>query len=106
VVFLNQLKVKYIVDVLMGISFLITAITGLIIFIFLPGGVPRSGYQSFFGIIKNIWAEWHNYVGILMILLVLVHLILNLNWIICMTKSFFKKKEKPVCNKPLIKKKK
>ena len=89
----------------MGISFLITAITGVLIFIFLPSGVPRGGYQLFLGIIKNTWTEWHNYAGILMIILVAVHLILNLNWIICMTKSFFKK-EDSVCKEPIVKKKK
>ncbi len=90
---MDQNKVKYLIDVLMGISFVVTTITGLLIFFFLPSGVPKGGYQTFLGIIKNTWSDWHTYAGILMILLVGIHLLLNIKWIIHMTKSMFKKKD-------------
>jgi len=52
-VFMEKLKINYLVDFLMIISFLVTAITGLIIFFFLPSGIKQGSYQTFFGIIKG-----------------------------------------------------
>ncbi|MBW3015577.1 DUF4405 domain-containing protein [Candidatus Woesearchaeota archaeon] len=85
-------KTNYIIDIFLGISFIITTITGLIIFFFLPSGVQRSGYQEFLGIIKQTWSSWHEWAGIIMIVLALVHLILHWKWIVCMTKACFAKK--------------
>ena len=38
-------------------------------------------------------SAWHDWSGVALAVLVLVHLILNWNWIVCTTKSFFKKEE-------------
>jgi len=94
---MNKSLIDYIVDVLMGLSFLVTAMTGVIIFFFLPGGVPRSGYQTFLGIIKQDWTSAHNWSGLIMIFLVLVHLVLHWRWILCMTKSLFASKKSRSC---------
>jgi len=91
---MEKTKINYYIDVLMLISFIINAITGLIIFFFLPTGVKRGSYQEFLGIIKQNWLDVHNWSGLLLLLIVVIHLILHWNWIVCMTKSFIQKKKK------------
>jgi cytochrome b subunit of formate dehydrogenase len=91
---MDKPKINYIVDFFMTISFIITAISGLVIFFFLPEGIKRGGYQQFMGIMKQNWILIHDYSGIIMLVLVIVHFLLHWNWIVCMTKSFFQKKQK------------
>lgn len=89
---MNKAKINYIVDFLMFLSFLVTAVTGLVIFFFLPSGVKQGGYQEFLGIIKGTWSTVHDWAGIVMLVFVLIHFILHWKWIITMTKNLFKKK--------------
>jgi uncharacterized membrane protein len=91
---MEKTKINYFIDVLIGILFLITAITGLIIFFFLPSGVSRGSYQTFLGIAKYKWSSLHDYAGIGMIIFTFVHMLLHINWFVCMTKNMFQKKKK------------
>ncbi|MBN1157334.1 DUF4405 domain-containing protein [Candidatus Woesearchaeota archaeon] len=91
---MNKGIMNYIVDVLLGISFVITAVTGIIIFLFLPEGVRQGRYQVFLGITKGVWSGIHDYAGLVMIGLSLFHLALHWNWLVCMTKSCLKGKKK------------
>ena len=90
---MTNAKLNYVVDFLMGISFCITALSGLVIFLFLPRGARQGGFQEFFGITKGTWTTMHNWMGILLILFVLIHLILHWRWIFSMTKAIFKGKK-------------
>lgn len=85
-------KMNYVVDFLMTISFIVTAISGLILFFFLPSGVKQGSYQTFLGIIKGNWSVVHDWSGIVFIILGVLHFILHWNWIVSMTKNLFKKK--------------
>jgi quinol-cytochrome oxidoreductase complex cytochrome b subunit len=89
---MEKAKINYIIDFLAGISFLITAITGLVIFFFLPSGVRQGSYQTFLGIIKGTWAIVHDWAGIIFILLVIIHFMLHWDWIVCMTRKIFQRK--------------
>lgn len=90
---MERSKTNYVINALMVISFIITAVTGLIMFFFLPSGVSRGGYQESLGITKHIWITVHNWSGIILIILVIIHLVLHLGWIVSMTKNIFSKKE-------------
>jgi|TARA_B100001971_G_C18108446_1_gene492821 hypothetical protein len=79
--------VKYILDVILGIVFLIVVLTGIFKF---------SGFREFFGIELGyrdppmpLISLLHDWSGIVMAVIVLIHLILNWDWIVSMTKSFF-----------------
>ena len=88
---IEKIKVKYFVDIGLLISFLLVVITGIIKFGKLLG---------FFGInpdyanlpMSRISAI-HDWSGIVLAVLVLIHLILNFDWIISTTKCFFEKKK-------------
>ncbi|MFZ5364978.1 MAG: DUF4405 domain-containing protein [Patescibacteria group bacterium] len=85
-------KINYAVDILMTISFILTAATGIIIFFFLPGGIRQGGHQEIGGVSRHSLADLHNWAGMLMIILILIHFILHWTWLISMTKNLFKKK--------------
>ena len=81
----------YIVDVGLAISFLAVTITGIIKFRTLLGyfGVTLAFSDAAKSLLRTI----HDWSGLAMAILVLVHLILNWGWIVETTKEYFKKKE-------------
>ncbi|MBW2966420.1 DUF4405 domain-containing protein [Candidatus Woesearchaeota archaeon] len=77
----------------MAVSFIITAATGLAIFFFLPSQVRGGRLYEFLGITKGTWKIIHDWAGIIMVLLVIIHLALHWKWIVNMTKNLFSKKK-------------
>ncbi|MFA5141445.1 MAG: DUF4405 domain-containing protein [Candidatus Woesearchaeota archaeon] len=89
---MDKTKMNYWIDIAMAFSFVVTGITGLAIFFFMPQG-QKSGQSAFLSISKQVWGDWHNWFGLLMIILMLVHLILHWDWLICMTKNMLNHKK-------------
>ncbi|MDD3487378.1 MAG: DUF4405 domain-containing protein [Candidatus Moranbacteria bacterium] len=84
-------KTNYIIDFLLLVSFLVTAVSGFVMAAALPSGVGRGSSQSFLGIARHGWVGIHDFFGIVLVILVILHFILHWNWLACMTKNFFKK---------------
>ncbi|MEM5793434.1 MAG: DUF4405 domain-containing protein [Candidatus Aenigmatarchaeota archaeon] len=93
-ILMEKIKINYLLDVFLIFSFILTTATAISIFLFLPGGVRRGGYQELLGIQKNVWVKIHTYSGLFMILLSFIHVLLHLKWLIGMTKKFFKNRLK------------
>jgi hypothetical protein len=92
---MNKSKIDYFVDMIALVSFLVTAITGLVIMIFLPPSEGRGGVHNYlFGYGRHDWGAIHDLAGVIMIIAVLIHLVLHWRWIVNMTKGLFKKEEK------------
>lgn len=87
---MNKNKINYIVDLLMLLSFLVTSITGGILF-FLPSGVKQGRFQEFMGIEKQVFSSVHDRIGLLLIILVVVHFLLHWKWLVVMTKNLWQK---------------
>ncbi|MBD3247084.1 DUF4405 domain-containing protein [Candidatus Pacearchaeota archaeon] len=83
---MDKSHIKYIVDVLMGISFLLVGITG----IFKMPGLRNKFLWVFELIPGRQMAMIHDWSGIVIILLVGIHLALNWDWIKSMTKVIFR----------------
>ena len=86
-----KLVTKYIVDIGLLISFLLVTVTGIIKF---------KSFLAIFGVAINyseipirVLSRIHDWAGIAMALLVLIHLILNWDWIVCTTRNLFGKKK-------------
>ena len=84
---MNRNFVKYFVDIGMFLSFLAVAITGVLKF--------RS-FLGFFGVELDyasmnmrLMSRVHDWTGILIVVFVLIHLILNWSWIVSTTKQLF-----------------
>ncbi|MCD4666551.1 DUF4405 domain-containing protein [archaeon] len=77
---MNKAKLHYIIDVILLLVFIITALTGLIMFFFLTGGIKHS------------WSIIHKWAGIIMVLIALIHIILHWKWLTNITKNSFSNK--------------
>ena len=84
----------YVVDVGLILTFLAVTITGIIKFrsFWSLFGMKLTFADATWGILRTI----HDWSGITMAILVLVHLILNWSWIVETTKEYFSRKEEPV----------
>ena len=83
-------RINYLIDCGLIITFLASYITGVI-------KIPRVTryFKDVFLIIPaSTLTKIHDISGMVMGLLVLSHLVLHRNWIVAMTKSTFKRKEK------------
>lgn len=89
---MKKANINYIIDALMTLSLIVVGATGVIIFFFFGSGIRQGGYQVFFGLTKNTWSFYHNYIGLFMVLLMAIHVLLHWNWMVCMTKKFISKK--------------
>ena len=86
---MNRIKLNYWVDIGLAISFFICFTTGLVKW---PGLIKVIGVSAYkFLHVSNI-STWHDWSGLIMGLLVLVHLALHWKWIVVMTKKIFSKK--------------
>ena len=83
---MNKIKLKYIIDIGMLVSFVLVAVTGIIKF---PKFLRSLGVDT-----SNIpfyeLSRIHDWSGIALTILVLIHLFLNFNWIVNTTKKLFK----------------
>ncbi|WP_255352009.1 DUF4405 domain-containing protein [Methanosarcina sp. Kolksee] len=78
--------------------FFIVAGTGLVMYFLIPSGIPRGQYVVYMGLTKATWIWIHSKAGILIVILIVVHLILHGQWILCTTKRFFRiGKKNAVC---------
>lgn len=50
-------------------------------------GVSGGASRSFLGISKHDWSEVHFAVALVLVLLVIIHIVLHWNWIVCSVKS-------------------
>jgi membrane protein DedA with SNARE-associated domain len=86
---MNKIKLNYWIDVGLAMSFLICFITGLIKW---PGLVKLIGLSTYKILqIKNI-SMLHDWSGLIMSVLVLVHLALHWKWIVSVSKNMFSNK--------------
>jgi uncharacterized metal-binding protein len=85
---MNKAIRSYFVDTVIGISFLITALSALVFLVptnwidFSISTTPTMLWLNF-----GVWQLMHKYSGIVMLVGVVVHQLLHWNWIIAMTKK-------------------
>jgi len=87
---MNKAKLNYWIDVGLAISFFICFITGLIKWPGLIRIIGTSAYRTLH--FRNI-SLLHDWSGLIMGLLVIIHLALHWKWIVYMTKNLFSKKK-------------
>lgn len=86
-------RLNLIVDAIIGLSFLITAISGLY-FLFVPTGGYQGGRNpgwdtTTFLFSRTTWDLIHTWAGVLMIAAALVHIAIHWRWITKVTTRFF-----------------
>jgi hypothetical protein len=105
----SKVKLNYAIDVVIGVTFILSALSGLILF-FAPSGYQggRNPYymQPVLLLSTHTWDIVHTWSSISMIAGVGAHLVLHWNWMVCTTKRFFVRpqasaKEPRECPTPL-----
>ncbi len=71
-----RLRAKVIVDIAMGVTMLVSLVTGLVIWLLLPEG-QQSGRYILWGLAKYRWSDIHTYVSLVFVVVLVVHLVLN-----------------------------
>jgi cytochrome b subunit of formate dehydrogenase len=85
----KKARLNYAVDLLIGVAFILSALSGMILF-FAPSGYQggRNPYyaQPVLFLSTQTWNILHTYSSIAMISGVGAHLVLHWEWMVCMTK--------------------
>jgi hypothetical protein len=85
---MQKAKLNYLIDVLLGISFLIVGITGII-----KMPMISSALGLTYPVLRDSGFNFlHDWSGILMVILVIIHIALHWNWIVGMTKMMLSRK--------------
>ncbi len=91
----NKARLNYYVDIIIAISFVVVALSGMILFFAGSGGYqggrnPRYA-REVLGVSRLLWKDLHDWGGIIMLGGVFLHLVLHWKWIVCMTRNVFKR---------------
>ncbi|MGD1993752.1 MAG: DUF4405 domain-containing protein [Anaerolineae bacterium] len=88
---MSKTRLNYALDAMIGLAFLLSAVTGLTFLAMGSGGYQggrNPGFQTaLLGISRSTWSDLHLWTSVVMITGVLVHLALHWRWIVCVTKQ-------------------
>jgi len=89
-------RINFWVDALIGVAFLVAAVSGVVLLVMGTGGGYRGGRGT--GAVREVlflgrysWIALHDWSGIAMSAGVLGHLVLHAKWIGCMSRNLFRK---------------
>ena len=72
-------RINFWVDALIGVAFLVAAVSGVVLLVMGSGGGHRGGRGT--GAVREVWRDLHDWSGITMTVGVLGHLLLHAKWI-------------------------
>ena len=85
---MNKAKRNYYVDVVIGIAFLVTALSALVFLVPLNWiDFSTSTTPTVLGVDFGVWQLLHKWGGIAMLVGVVVHLLLHWKWIVCVVQG-------------------
>lgn len=83
---LRRARVYLLVDLAIGVAFLVEVVSGFVLWLVLPHGGYQGGrnplYQQAFILGRDAWLSLHDWFALVMVLGVLVHLVLHWRWIV------------------------
>jgi hypothetical protein len=85
----NRSVTNYFVDVGLALTFLIVAITG----VFKMPILFKLGIVNYKNFNMKIINQFHDFAGIIMTILVIIHIILHWKWIVVMSRKIFIRKK-------------
>ncbi|NMB47849.1 DUF4405 domain-containing protein [Candidatus Kuenenbacteria bacterium] len=60
----------------------------------MPDGQRYGGWHEFLGVSKRVFVDFHNWAGIILIVLMAIHFIFHWKWLVITTKNLFRPKTK------------
>jgi hypothetical protein len=86
-------KLFYAVDLIIALSFIVSAATGIILWQGGSGGYQGGENTAFgetiWGLNRSNWRDAHNWVSLVLLAGILVHVLLHLPWVVSVTKQVF-----------------
>lgn len=82
-----RVETRYMVDMIMLIVFIICAVTGFILWYAFPSGFGGGQWSIYLGVAKHEWITIHDYSSIVLTVTIIIHFVVNFNWIAQMTKK-------------------
>lgn len=92
---------NYIIGTIMFLLAAFEAVSGFVLWLVLPRGGEgymggRGGGSIAAGTFlwpRDTWVDLHNWVGVALVVVVVLHLVLHRRWIVYTTKTFFRRQE-------------
>jgi len=90
----NKARLNYWVDIVIAVGFLLSAVSGIILYA-VPSGGYQGGRNPYYGreilfLGHDAWKDLHTWASFVMVAGVLAHLVLHWNWIVCMTRNMIR----------------
>ena len=85
-------KVNLVIDLIIALGFLITAVTGVYL-LFVPSGYQggvTAGWDPNFLFSRVAWDLLHTWAGVIMSVAVTLHFVIHWRWVVNVTRRFFK----------------
>ncbi|MBC7237975.1 MAG: DUF4405 domain-containing protein [Chloroflexi bacterium] len=90
---INKARVNLFLDLLIGLSFLVEAVSGYVLAVVLPHGGYQGGRNPFYGaefiLTRDQWLWLHDWFAVVMVAGVLAHVALHWRWIVCMFRNLW-----------------
>jgi len=85
---LTKAMVNLVLDVAIGLAFVVEAVTGFVLAIVLPHGGYQGGANPLYGqqflVSRDAWLVMHDWGAMIMTAGILIHVVLHWRWITCM----------------------
>jgi hypothetical protein len=94
---MSKARLNYWLDVVIGLAFVVAALTGVAFLLMGSGGYQggrNPGFQTeLLGIQRTAWSDLHTLSSLVMMAGVAVHLALHARWIACVTDALFQRRQ-------------
>ncbi|MCD6518621.1 MAG: DUF4405 domain-containing protein [Anaerolineae bacterium] len=92
---LTKNKVNLVIDLLIGVAFLIEALSGAVLALALPSGGYQGGRNPLYGatflsLTRESWRTWHNWTALALGLGIILHFVLHWSWLTCTVRNTWK----------------
>ena len=78
---MKRVTINALIDIGCLITFILSLITGLVLYLFLPSGGGRGGnWVTYLGIPRSQWVTMHDYTSFAFAALLILHLLLHLKF--------------------------
>jgi uncharacterized iron-regulated membrane protein len=84
---------NYIMAAVLLLLSLFMALSGFILWFALPHGGGRAAI-TFWSLTRDTWIDIHNRLALVLLVIVIIHLVWHRKWIVYMTKSYFRAKDR------------
>jgi hypothetical protein len=84
----SKSRLNFVLDAAIFAAFLVTAFTGLLLWLALPNNGPGSGWSALLGLTRHTWVDIHSLAGLVVMIGVIWHLVMHWDWILCVARRF------------------